>query len=42
MVPSLALIFIVLGTIFMGFATATEAGAMGVLGAFLLAWFNGS
>jgi len=41
MVPSLALIFIVLGTIFMGFATATEAGAMGVLGAFALAWFNG-
>jgi len=41
MVPSLLLIFIVLGTIFMGFATATEAGAMGVLGAFVLAWFNG-
>jgi tripartite ATP-independent transporter DctM subunit len=41
MVPSLALIFIVLGTIFMGFATATEAGAMGVLGAFALAWMNG-
>ncbi len=41
MVPSLALIFIVLGTIFMGFATATEAGAMGVLGAFFLAWING-
>jgi tripartite ATP-independent transporter DctM subunit len=41
MVPSLVLIFIVLGTIFMGFATATEAGAMGVLGAFLLAWLNG-
>ena len=40
MVPSLLLIFIVLGTIFMGFATATEAGAMGVLGAFMLAWFN--
>ncbi len=41
MVPSLALIFIVLGTIFLGFATATEAGAMGVLGAFALAWMNG-
>ena len=40
MVPSLALIFIVLGTIFMGLATATEAGAMGVVGAFLLAWIN--
>ncbi len=41
MVPSLALIFIVLGTIFMGLATATEAGAMGVIGAFFLAWMNG-
>ena len=41
MVPSLALIFIVLGTIFTGLATATEAGAMGVLGAFVLAWLNG-
>ncbi len=41
MVPSLALIFIVLGTIFAGLATATEAGAMGVLGAFMLAWLNG-
>ncbi len=40
MIPSLALIFIVLGTIFMGLATATEAGAMGVIGAFVLAWFN--
>jgi tripartite ATP-independent transporter DctM subunit len=40
MVPSLALIFIVLGTIFLGLATATEAGAMGVIGAFLLAWVN--
>ncbi len=41
MVPSLALILIVLGTIFTGLATATEAGAMGVMGAFVLAWFNG-
>jgi tripartite ATP-independent transporter DctM subunit len=40
MVPSLALIFIVLGTIFMGLATATEAGAMGVIGAFVLAALN--
>ncbi len=40
MVPSLVLIFIVLGTIFMGLATATEAGAMGVVGAFVLAWMN--
>ncbi|RYE07481.1 MAG: TRAP transporter large permease subunit, partial [Hyphomicrobiales bacterium] len=41
MVPSLALIFVVLGTILMGLVTPTEAGAMGVVGAVLLAWFNG-
>lgn len=35
--PSLALIFIVLGTIFLGLATPTEAGAMGVVGAIGLA-----
>ena len=40
-VPSLALIFIVLGTILLGLVTPTEAGAMGVVGAMLLAWFNG-
>jgi tripartite ATP-independent transporter DctM subunit len=39
-VPSLALIFIVLGTIVLGLATPTDAGAMGVVGAILLAWFN--
>ena len=37
MVPSLALIFLVLGTIFMGLATPTEAGAMGAIGALALA-----
>ncbi|WP_062229103.1 TRAP transporter large permease [Aureimonas frigidaquae] len=37
MVPSLALIFVVLGTMFMGLATPTEAGAMGSIGAMLLA-----
>ena len=41
MVPSIILIFIVLGTIFMGLATPTEAGAMGVVGGFILAWLNG-
>lgn len=40
MIPSLALIFIVLGTIFMGLATPTEAGAMGVVGSMLMAWIN--
>ncbi len=36
-VPSLGLIFLVLGTIFTGLATPTEAGAMGVVGALALA-----
>ncbi|MCE1235160.1 MAG: TRAP transporter large permease subunit [Hyphomicrobiales bacterium] len=37
MVPPLALIFLVLGTIFIGVATPTEGGAMGASGAMLLA-----
>ena len=37
MVPSLVLIFLVLGTLFMGLATPTEAGAMGAVGAMALA-----
>ncbi|MBX3554171.1 MAG: TRAP transporter large permease subunit [Pseudolabrys sp.] len=41
-IPSLGLIFLVLGTIFMGLATPTEAGAMGVVGAIALAWFYGT
>ncbi|MGL5363852.1 MAG: TRAP transporter large permease [Bosea sp. (in: a-proteobacteria)] len=36
-VPSAALIFLVLGTIFMGLATPTEAGAMGAVGSLVLA-----
>jgi tripartite ATP-independent transporter DctM subunit len=40
MVPSLVLIFIVLGTIFLGLVTPTEAGAMGVVGALALAAIN--
>ncbi len=40
MVPSVVLIFMVLGTIFMGLATPTEAGAMGVVGAVVLAALN--
>jgi tripartite ATP-independent transporter DctM subunit len=42
MIPSLGLIFLVLGTIFMGLATPTEAGAMGAVGAIALAWFYGT
>lgn len=41
MVPSIVLIFLVLGTIFMGLATPTEAGAMGAVGAVGLAVLNG-
>jgi tripartite ATP-independent transporter DctM subunit len=37
MIPSIVLIFLVLGTIFMGLATPTEAGAMGAIGAMVLA-----
>lgn len=37
MLPSVALIFLVLGTIFVGLATPTEAGAMGAVGSMLLA-----
>jgi len=37
LVPPLVLIFLVLGTIFLGIATPTEGGAMGAAGALLLA-----
>ena len=40
MVPPLVLIFLVLGTIFMGVATPTEGGAMGAVGALILAGFK--
>ncbi|HRF07255.1 MAG TPA: TRAP transporter large permease subunit [Xanthobacteraceae bacterium] len=41
MVPPLALIFLVLGTIFIGLATPTEGGAMGAAGAVILAIMKG-
>ena len=41
LIPPLALIFLVLGTIFIGLATPTEGGAMGALGAMILAWAKG-
>jgi TRAP-type mannitol/chloroaromatic compound transport system permease large subunit len=41
LVPPLALIFLVLGTIFIGLATPTEGGAMGAVGALALAALNG-
>ncbi|MEO8059111.1 MAG: TRAP transporter large permease subunit [Burkholderiales bacterium] len=37
LIPPLALIFLVLGTIFLGIATPTEGGAMGSVGALLMA-----
>lgn len=37
LLPPLILVFAVLGTIFLGIATATEAGAMGAFGALILA-----
>jgi GntP family gluconate:H+ symporter len=37
MIPPLALIFLVLGTIFLGIATPTEGGAMGSVGALIMA-----
>jgi len=37
LIPPLALIFLVLGTIFVGIATPTEGGAMGAVGAIILA-----
>jgi TRAP-type mannitol/chloroaromatic compound transport system permease large subunit len=39
--PPLVLIFLVLGTIYVGLATPTEAGAMGAVGAAVLAWAQG-
>ncbi|MEL6158269.1 MAG: TRAP transporter large permease subunit [Cyanobacteria bacterium J06627_32] len=41
MVPPLALILLVLGSIFFGVATPTEAGALGCLGAIILAALKG-
>ena len=41
LIPPLALIFLVLGTIFIGLATPTEGGGMGAAGALILAIANG-
>ena len=41
LIPPLALVFLVLGTIFLGVATPTEGGAMGALGAMVLAAMKG-
>ncbi|TPI42976.1 TRAP transporter large permease subunit [Mesorhizobium sp. B3-1-9] len=41
LIPPLALIFLVLGTIFLGIATPTEGGAMGAVGALIMAAMKG-
>jgi len=41
LIPPLALIFLVLGTIFLGIATPTEGGAMGAVGALAMAIVRG-
>src|SRR5690606_1293892 len=41
LIPPLALVFLVLGTIFLGIATPTEGGAMGAVGALVLAAAKG-
>ncbi|MDI3491557.1 MAG: hypothetical protein PWP11_2834 [Thauera sp.] len=41
LIPPLALIFLVLGTIFLGIATPTEGGAMGAVGGMIMAWARG-
>ena len=41
LIPPLILIFLVLGTIFLGIATPTEGGAMGALGAFVMSTVRG-
>ncbi|MDN6883022.1 TRAP transporter large permease subunit [Variovorax sp. CAN2819] len=40
LIPPLLLIFLVLGTIFLGVATPTEGGAMGAVGALVMAWIR--
>jgi tripartite ATP-independent transporter DctM subunit len=42
LIPCLVLIAFVMGVMFTGYATATEAAAFGVLGALGIAWWSGS
>jgi C4-dicarboxylate transporter, DctM subunit len=42
LIPVVLLLTLVIGSMMFGFATATEAAAVGVLGAFLLAWGQGT
>ncbi len=42
LIPVVLLIFFVLGSIYGGYATPTESAALGVVGALLLSWFQGT
>lgn len=42
LIPLIILILLVLGSIYTGFATATEAAALGVIGSLLLSWLQGT
>ena len=42
LIPIVLLIIFVLGAMFTGYATATEAASFGVLGALVIAWWSGS
>jgi len=42
LIPCVALILFVMGAMFTGWATATEAAAFGVLGSLLIAWWSGT
>ena len=42
LIPCLLLIVFIMGVMFTGYATATEAAAFGVLGALAIAWLSGS
>jgi len=42
LVPVFVLLFLVIGSMFAGYATATESAAVGVAGSFVLAWMQGT
>lgn len=42
LLPVFALLFVVIGSMFAGYATATESAAVGVAGSFFLAWMQGT
>jgi C4-dicarboxylate transporter, DctM subunit len=42
LIPVFVLLFLVIGSMFAGYATATESAAVGVAGSLLLAWWQGT